>query len=227
MDYDLIFETLAFDNFREARSVRHSSINLWHTLALFAYKRGQCTFELRLSVLESKTSLSRKVIWVARNELQALGLIEYETRKGSQSTVYTINSFAAVNQSQMGIEMDTKNGIITDTEKGTKTDTITGTKKDTQMDTEKGTKMDTVNDTKRDFVEKTPQIAQQMQQLAKTDTKMGIKEDAKMGTQMGAEIGTKEGTIMDTKKDTEKDTERDTETDTQKTEKMRSLFDAF
>ncbi|WP_242945556.1 hypothetical protein [Caloranaerobacter azorensis] len=57
-------------------------------------------FAVATSVLETKTGLTRRTIERARNELKQKGRINWKSRKGNQSAVYTIIPFVRNNDAQ-------------------------------------------------------------------------------------------------------------------------------
>lgn len=99
MDY--IKEINAFYDWLETNSLSSSAIVLWHALMAINNKCGWITeFAAATSVLEIKTGLTRRTIERARNELKQKGRINWKSRKGNQSAVYTIIPFVRNDDAQ-------------------------------------------------------------------------------------------------------------------------------
>ena len=88
-----IKEINAFYDWLETNSISSSSIVLWHSLMSINNKTGwKPEFTVAISTLEIKTSLTKKTIERARNNLKTVGLIDWKSRKGNQSAVYKMVS---------------------------------------------------------------------------------------------------------------------------------------
>lgn len=77
----------------ETNPLSAHAIALWHALMATANKAGWVSkFTVAISTLEAKTSLNKKAIERARNELSQKGYIEWNKRNGNQSAEYSIIS---------------------------------------------------------------------------------------------------------------------------------------
>ncbi|MFZ5352765.1 MAG: hypothetical protein ACOZCL_08580 [Bacillota bacterium] len=95
IDYET--EVNAFYDWLETNTLAASAIVLWHALMSIACKTGWLRqFAVAVSVLEAKTGLKKDAIYDARNKLQQLGRINWISRKGNQSALYEMISFASV-----------------------------------------------------------------------------------------------------------------------------------
>lgn len=94
-------EIKAFYDWLETNKLPTSSIALWHALMHIANKTGwQDNFAVAVSVLEIKTGLNAKTIQRARNTLKTAGRIEFTSRGGNQSALYTMISLVGHNDPQ-------------------------------------------------------------------------------------------------------------------------------
>lgn len=99
-------EINAFYDRLETHELDASSIALWHALMATANKAGwPDDFSVSMSVLETKTGLSRKAIERARNLLLKKGYINWHSRQGRQSAVYSLVSLFELSNKQ-DIESD-------------------------------------------------------------------------------------------------------------------------
>lgn len=77
----------------ETNPLSAHAITLWHALMATANKAGWVSkFAVAISTLEAKTSLNKKAIERARNELAQKGYIGWNKRNGNLSAEYYINS---------------------------------------------------------------------------------------------------------------------------------------
>lgn len=84
----------AFYDWLETNKLSTSAIALWHALMHINNKTGWAKeFGVATSVLSVKTGLSKRTIVNARNELKQKGRIEWRSRRGNQSAVYSIIPF--------------------------------------------------------------------------------------------------------------------------------------
>lgn len=84
-------EINAFYDWLELNSLSTSSIVLWHALMHINNKAGWAKeFTVATSVLSVKTGLSDRTIRNARNELKQKGRIDWKSRSGNKSAIYTI-----------------------------------------------------------------------------------------------------------------------------------------
>lgn len=91
---NLYKETNAFYDWLETNPLATSGIVLWHALMNIANKAGwPDKFAVAVSVLKVKTGLEKDAICNARNKLQQLGRIQWESRKGNQSAIYKLIPF--------------------------------------------------------------------------------------------------------------------------------------
>ena len=91
---NLYKENNAFYDWLETNPLATSGIVLWHAMMHIANKAGwPDKFAVAVSVLEVKTGLKKDAIYDARNKLEQLGRIRWESRKGNQSALYEIIPF--------------------------------------------------------------------------------------------------------------------------------------
>jgi hypothetical protein len=84
----------AFYVWLETNSISDSAIVLWHALMHTCYKAGWITeFAVAISTLESKTGLKKDAIIRARQRLKQLERINFRSREGQLSALYTIIPF--------------------------------------------------------------------------------------------------------------------------------------
>ena len=96
-----IGEINSFYDRLETNPLSTSAIALWFALMAIANKANWIdTFAVAISVLEVKTSLKKKSIERARNELKQKGLIEWRSRSGNQSAEYSLFSLCVKNNPQ-------------------------------------------------------------------------------------------------------------------------------
>ncbi len=94
-----------------------SAIALWHALMSIDNKaRWPRDFSVAISTLRSKTGIGKDAIYTARNQLKQKGRIAYRERKGNQSTLYHIISFASGLQTQTPTQTPTQVPMQTPTQ---------------------------------------------------------------------------------------------------------------
>lgn len=87
-------EINSFYDWLETNSISDSAINLWHALMHINNKAGWITeFTVAISTLETKTGLKKGAIVRARLRLQQAGRVDFKSRTGQQSAIYTIIPF--------------------------------------------------------------------------------------------------------------------------------------
>jgi uncharacterized phage protein (TIGR02220 family) len=132
-----IKEINSFYDWLETNQLTTSCIVLWFALMNIANKAGwPDKFAVAVSVLEVKTGLKRDAIYDARNKLQQVGRIRWESRKGNQCAVYQFMQFV----SDTAIQNPTQNNINGNasdkpTQEPTQTPTQTPTQEPTQTPT--------------------------------------------------------------------------------------------
>lgn len=81
----------AFYDWLETNQLSQSEIVLWHALMHINNKSGwKADFAVAISVLETKTGLTRRTIERARNKLSQSGLIEWKSRRGNKAAIYKL-----------------------------------------------------------------------------------------------------------------------------------------
>jgi hypothetical protein len=102
-----IAEINAFYDWLETNSVSDSCIVLWHALMHICNKAGWIPeFAVAISTLEVKTGLKKDAINRARHRLQQAGRIDFKSRTGQLSAVYTIIPFVSQKTTQTESEID-------------------------------------------------------------------------------------------------------------------------
>lgn len=92
----------AFYDQLETIPLSTSAIALWHALVHINNKAAwQSEFTVAVSVLCVKTSLSDRTVTNARNELKQKGYINFKSRKGNRSAVYSINDLSVTVQENL------------------------------------------------------------------------------------------------------------------------------
>lgn len=87
-------EIKLFYTWIETHSLGSNEIALWHGLMFIANCSGWVMdLNIPISMLESRTGLSRSSLFRARSNLCRIGLIEYKSRGGRLSATYTLRSF--------------------------------------------------------------------------------------------------------------------------------------
>jgi len=92
-----IQEINAFYDWLETNPISDTAIALWHTLMHVNNKAGWITeFAVAISTLEAKSGMKKDAVLRARNRLQQVGRITFQSRNGQQSAIYTIIPFDCV-----------------------------------------------------------------------------------------------------------------------------------
>jgi len=122
-----IREINAFYDWLETNSISDSAIALWYALMHINNKTGWVTeFAVALSTLETKTGLKKDAIIRARHRLQQLNRIEFKSRSGQQSALYSIKAFetcVVLNETKCDTNRNT-NRALTATQTTTQTASI-------------------------------------------------------------------------------------------------------
>ncbi len=94
-------EINAFYDWLETNPMPYSAIVLWHALMQTSNRAGwPSEFAVAISTLSAKTGLKKDAIIRARNRLQQAGRIDFRSRDGNQSAIYTIIPFASETTTQ-------------------------------------------------------------------------------------------------------------------------------
>jgi hypothetical protein len=118
-----IVEINLFYDWLETNRLSDAAINLWHALMHVNNKTTwKQEFAVAISTLELKTSLSKSSIIRARNSLQQAGRINFRSREGQQSAIYTIIAFQS--ETQSGTQSSTQSATQTGTQTATQSVTI-------------------------------------------------------------------------------------------------------
>lgn len=89
-------EINAFYDWLETNPLPYSAIVLWHALMHTSNRAGwPSEFVAAISTLSAKTGLKKDAIIRARNRLQQAGRIDFRSREGNQSAIYSIIPFFA------------------------------------------------------------------------------------------------------------------------------------
>lgn len=95
MDY--VKEVYAFFNELETNPLSSSAIALYHALLHMNSKCGwKDKFSVPVGTLSLKSGLSDRSITNARNELKTKGYIDFNSRSGNKSAIYSITSLSAI-----------------------------------------------------------------------------------------------------------------------------------
>ena len=113
-------EIRLFYEWLETHHLAPSSITLWHALMYTANRSGWAEhLTIPISILESRTQMTRSTIYRSREQLVDRGLIGVEVRGSSLSAIYTIFSLEGnlVSQfvSQNAFQNETQNGTQIET----------------------------------------------------------------------------------------------------------------
>ena len=108
-------EIRLFYEWLETHHLAPSSITLWHALMYTANRSGRAEqLTIPISILESRTQMTRSTIYRSREQLVDRGLIGVEVRGSSLSAIYTMFSLEGnlVSQfvSQNAFQNETQNG---------------------------------------------------------------------------------------------------------------------
>lgn len=88
-------EIKMFYDWLETHSLTPASITLWHGLMFIANRSGwKNPLPISLSVIESRTMIPRASIYRERERLREVGLIDFSTKGGKASCLYTIYSLS-------------------------------------------------------------------------------------------------------------------------------------
>ncbi|WP_143813307.1 hypothetical protein [Parabacteroides provencensis] len=88
-------EIKMFYDWLETHSLTPASITLWHGLMFIANRSGwKNPLPISLSVIESRTMIPRASIYRERERLREAGLIDFSTKGGKASCLYTIYSLS-------------------------------------------------------------------------------------------------------------------------------------
>lgn len=94
-------EIRLFYEWLETHHLAPSSITLWHALMYTANRSGWAEkIAIPISILESRTQMTRSTIYRSREQLVSRGLIGVEARGSSHSAVYTMQSLESMLVSQ-------------------------------------------------------------------------------------------------------------------------------
>lgn len=94
-------EIRLFYDWLETHHLAPSSITLWHALMYTANRSGWAEkIAIPISILESRTQMTRSTIYRSREQLVSRGLIGVEVRGSSHSAVYTMQSLESMLVSQ-------------------------------------------------------------------------------------------------------------------------------
>lgn len=100
-------EISRFYDWLEINMLTDSAIVLWHALMHTSNRAGwPDEFTVATSTLTTKTGLKKDAINRARNRLQQSGRIDFYSRSGQQSAVYTIIPFVAFKTTQTASQTD-------------------------------------------------------------------------------------------------------------------------
>ena len=88
-------EIKMFYDWLETHSLTPASITLWHGLMFIANRSGwKNPLPISLPVIESRTMIPRASIYRERERLREAGLIDFSTKGGKESCLYTIYSLS-------------------------------------------------------------------------------------------------------------------------------------
>ena len=119
-------EINSFYDWLETNSISDSAITLWHALMHINNRAGWITeFTVAISTLETKTGLKKGAIVRARLRLQQAGRIDFKSRTGQQSAVYTMISFN--DENPLCVPKKNTNWNTNQTTNRTQSETQTGT----------------------------------------------------------------------------------------------------
>ena len=94
-------EIKLFYEWLETHRLTASSITLWHALMYTANRSGWPErISIPISILESRTQMTRSTIYRSREQLIARGLVDIEMRGSSQSAIYSLRSLEGMLVSQ-------------------------------------------------------------------------------------------------------------------------------
>ncbi len=109
-----------FYEWLETHHLAPSSITLWHALMYTANRSGWAEqITIPISILESRTQMTRSTIYRSREQLVERGLIGVEVRGSSLSAIYTMFSLEGMLVSQYASEYASQNETQSGTQNGT------------------------------------------------------------------------------------------------------------
>lgn len=115
-------EIKLFYDWLETHRLAPSSITLWHALMYTVNRSGWAEQVcIPISVLESRTQMTRSTIYRSREQLASQGLVQIEVRGSSQSAIYSMCSLEGMLVSQCASEFVSQNEIQSGTQNGTQT----------------------------------------------------------------------------------------------------------
>ena len=112
-------EIRLFYEWLETHHLTPSSISLWHALMYTANRAGWAErITIPISLLESRTQMTRSTIYRSREQLADRGLVEIEMRGSSQSAIYTLRSLEGIVVSQYASQTVSQNEMQSGTQQG-------------------------------------------------------------------------------------------------------------
>ena len=112
-------EIRLFYEWLETHHLTPSSISLWHALMYTANRAGWAErITIPISLLESRTQMTRSTIYRSREQLADRGLVEIEMRGSSQSAIYTLRSLEGIVVSQYASQSVSQNETQSGTQQG-------------------------------------------------------------------------------------------------------------
>ncbi|MDP4095455.1 DnaD domain protein [Paenibacillus sp. P96] len=116
MEY--IKEVSSFYDWLETNTLTDSAIVLWHALMHTCNRAGwPDEFAVAISTLSNKTGLKKDAINRARNRLQQVGRIDFQSRSGQQSAIYRIIPFQVAAQKTTQIDSNRDSGVLSATKR--------------------------------------------------------------------------------------------------------------
>ena len=115
-------EIKLFYDWLETHRLAPSSITLWHALMYTVNRSGWAEQVcIPISVLESRTQMTRSTIYRSREQLASQGLVQIEVRGSSQSAIYSMCSLEGMLVSQCASCFVSQNETQSGTQNGTQT----------------------------------------------------------------------------------------------------------
>lgn len=109
-----ITEIKMFNEWLETNELSTSGIALWYALMYMANRSGwKPQLYIPVSVIMLRTKMSRSTIYREREVLRNLGLIDFDTGDGRQSSSYRINGFEGQLVSRVASHSETQSGTQT------------------------------------------------------------------------------------------------------------------
>lgn len=110
-------EIKMFYDWLETHSLTPASITLWHGLMFIANRSGwKNPLPISLSVIESRTMIPRASIYRERERLREAGLIDFSTKGGKASCLYTIYSLSQQLESHGETQSAVKRDLVSHSE---------------------------------------------------------------------------------------------------------------